>query len=78
MSTGLWEGVVVRRRLGGHDGMGSGVKVRAKLDRVSGLTLRPEPIRSTMSAALPAVLERWAVSVWFVGRGGYVSSESGA
>jgi hypothetical protein len=34
--------------------MGSGVKVRAELDRVSGLALRPEPIPSTMLGRLPA------------------------
>ena len=54
MSTGLWEGVRVRHRLGGRDGMGSGVKVRAELDRVSGVALRPDPIRSTMLGRLPA------------------------
>ncbi len=41
-------------RLGGRDGMGSGVKVRAELDCVSGVALRPEPIRSTMLGWLPA------------------------
>jgi hypothetical protein len=34
--------------------MGSGVKVRAELDRVAALALRPEPIRSTMLGRLPA------------------------
>jgi hypothetical protein len=41
-------------RLGGHGWMGSGVKVRAELDRVAALALRPEPIRSTMLGRLPA------------------------
>jgi hypothetical protein len=44
------EGVLARHRLGGRDGMGSGVKVRAELDRVSGLALMPDPVPSTMWA----------------------------
>ena len=76
MSTGLREGVVGRWRLGGHGGMGSGVKVRAELDRVSGLTLRPDPIGSTMWAGCQRS-RALDVSLLVV-LVGYVSSGSGA
>ena len=58
VSSLLREGVLVRDRLGGHDGMGSGVKVRAELDRVSGVALRarPHPVDDVGPAA--GVLER--------------------
>ena len=76
MSTGLREGVVGRWRLGGHGGMGSGVKVRAELDRVSGLTLRPDPIGSTMWAGCRRSSRALDVSLLVVLLG-YVSSVSG-
>ena len=63
MSTLLREGLVGRRCLGGHDGMRSGVKVRAELDRVSGLALRPDPIPSTMLGRLSAFSSAEACSL---------------
>ena len=58
MSTGLWGGVLVRHRLGGRDGMGSGVKVRAELDRVSGVALRARPHLVDDVGPAAGVLER--------------------
>jgi hypothetical protein len=43
--------------------MRSGVKVRAELDRVSGLALRPDPIPSTMLGRLSAFSSAEACSL---------------
>jgi hypothetical protein len=42
-------------RLGGHDGMWVGVKVRAELDRVSGVALTPIAMPSTMCGGCPVL-----------------------
>jgi hypothetical protein len=60
------------RRLGGMTGGGVGVKVRAELDRVSGLALMPTPIPSTMLRRLPA--SQGLCGGPFVVELGYVSS----
>ena len=51
-----------------------GVKVRAELDRVGGLTLMPTPIRSTMLQRAAGSQELGGVSVVGLLVVGYVSS----